>query len=454
MEIEFINHAAFTIIAAGLRILCDPWIDGEVFHNGWSLLALTKLRVQDSARVTHLWFSHEHPDHFNPPNLKRIPPEIRKEITVLYQATADGKVAQFCKGLGFKVQELPPGQRTAIADRVSVLCQPVRGMEDSWLHVSSPDGSVLNLNDCEINDREQARAIKRAVGPVDLLATQFSLSAWDGNAEEKDRRRAGAHEMLERAVMQTQELAPRYVLPFASFVWFCHEENAYMNDGVVSVAEAAQALAQRTSALPVVMYPGDVWTPGGPSPTAAAVERWERDRQSLSGRPLHRGKPVAADALVAASREFCHKLLEHSDRSRLRVRWAVRDAREPRAGRGRLGSVADLARLRIRPARVFVPDLAQSFDFDPFHGLSPADRERADCEVEIGSEALAYAFKFLWGGQTLLINGRFREIRPGGREPLFRYFHAAASRSAGRTARWNTLGRDMARRLGRHLRRT
>jgi hypothetical protein len=54
-------HFCIVIEAPGAVILCDPWLSGEVFNQGWQL-APPPLPVDgELARVTHLFISHEHP---------------------------------------------------------------------------------------------------------------------------------------------------------------------------------------------------------------------------------------------------------------------------------------------------------------------------------------------------------------------------------------------------------
>ena len=151
------------------------------------------------------------------------------------------------------------------------------------MHMRTPEGSLLNMNDCWIIDRQQLQAIKQQVGAVDVLATQFSVSAWDGNADEVERLRQGARAMLDKALIQCEVFAPRWVLPFASFIWFCHEENAYMNQAFLGIDEVEMAF--RTKSTPVMMYPGDSWTVGQPHDNAAALARWRADQQALPQRP-------------------------------------------------------------------------------------------------------------------------------------------------------------------------
>ncbi|MCB0081575.1 MAG: MBL fold metallo-hydrolase [Caldilineaceae bacterium] len=81
----WVNHASFVFRYDTIRLMTDPWLFGSAFNNGWDLLCETKFRMADFAQLTHLWFSHEHPDHFAPPVLQQIPESARRVITVLFQ---------------------------------------------------------------------------------------------------------------------------------------------------------------------------------------------------------------------------------------------------------------------------------------------------------------------------------------------------------------------------------
>jgi len=82
MLVEWVNHASFVVESGTVNLICDPWLDGTAFNHGWRLISPTIFRYEDFARVTHIWFSHEHPDHFSPSNLKRIPEQFRRNVTV------------------------------------------------------------------------------------------------------------------------------------------------------------------------------------------------------------------------------------------------------------------------------------------------------------------------------------------------------------------------------------
>ena len=68
-SIEFINHASVLISRNKIKILSDPWYKGSTFHNGWKLLyELEDTRILEVLnKISHIYISHEHPDHFYPP---------------------------------------------------------------------------------------------------------------------------------------------------------------------------------------------------------------------------------------------------------------------------------------------------------------------------------------------------------------------------------------------------
>src|SRR5688572_19133009 len=333
LRIEFVNHAALLLDTGDARLLCDPWFEGTAFDGGWALLSPTAFPYERFHEVTHLWFSHEHPDHFSPGTIRKIPPAARAKITALFQTTVDKKVVAYLRKQGFaEVLELPPGEWHRLSPKLEVMCCPFPGMADSWAAFRADGVTLLNMNDCPLTNREQIAAIRSQVGRVDVLATQFSISAWDGNPEDLPRRRAGAQAMLDRAVLQCEGFAAAYVIPFASFIWFCHDENRYMNEGFLPIAEVDSGLRTRTAARPVWLYPGDSWTAATPHESTAALQRYAADLASLPGRSVVTSTPVAPDELVAASRQFCKNLAEGSSRLRLRLYWARTAWRFRRAG--------------------------------------------------------------------------------------------------------------------------
>jgi hypothetical protein len=451
LKIEFVSHSSFVIDMGGVRLLADPWLAGTAFNEGWALLAPSAATGADLGSATHLWHSHEHPDHFSPPTLRSIPESARARIVALYQQTADRKVAGFCRGLGFReVVELAPGRWHALAPGVEVRCEPWTG-GDSWLALRTPEATVVNLNDCAILDPAEVATIREKVGRVDLLATQFSISSWDGNPEDTERVRTGAEAMLRRMLVHVRALEPRWTLPFASFVWFCHEENAALNAFHNRVHRAVAELRAHTRTTPLVLFPGDAWELGAPHDPGPALARWEREYDSVATRPLVRAPSVPEPELTELSREWCTRVREGVDPLRLRVRLARQHARSLRAAAsgglpGALAAALALVTLGTPKAFVWVTDYEAAFCMSLAHGLRREGRPRERCDVELSSDSLRYAFRFLWGGETLQINARFRELRPESRRPFFQYLWLAAGRNRGETLGWRELFARLLRR--------
>src|SRR5665213_435227 len=102
MKIEFVNHASFIVSEGDIKLLVDPWLEGYAFYEGWAHISKSILSYEDFSTITHIWFSHEHPDHFSPPVINKIPAEYKKRITILYQKTIDKKVINACRNMGFE----------------------------------------------------------------------------------------------------------------------------------------------------------------------------------------------------------------------------------------------------------------------------------------------------------------------------------------------------------------
>lgn len=453
MKIEFVNHASFIASTDHARVLSDPWLEGKAFNDGWGLLSETKLKYDEFQDITHIWFSHEHPDHFHPPTLKKIPEAHRAKITIVFQKTIDQKVADYVRKTGFAaVHELEPGRWERIADDLEVYCCPWEGFEDSWICMRSPEVSLLNVNDCTVNTLDEVRHIQDQVGDIDVLFTQFGISAWDGNADDLERRLAGAEKMVERTVMHSRAFQPKFVVPFASFIWFCHEENFYMNSGLTPVGQVAEAIESQSDAQPVVLYPGDEWTVGASHDNQEAIRRYSEDQRSVEDRQLVQARTVDRGELISASQQYCRKLTQACGRHRILLNFAKkylqRERSKPDSSWWRtLGAVARCLCFKVPTPKIHVNDLGQSFEFDLRWGLRAIDLPVDQCDVALGSESLLYAFSFMWGGETLIINGRFREIRTDSRLVLTDYFHLAGNINAGKRMSWSS----MLQKLTKHL---
>jgi UDP-MurNAc hydroxylase len=408
MRIEWVNHASFVLEHGSVRLMTDPWLDSPVFDGGVGLLSETAFTPSDFATLTHIWVSHEHPDHFHPASLQRIPEEVRAGITLLYQDTDHHKVVTWAQGQGFKaVIELDPNAWVDLGQGLTVRCMPFsRG--DSWIAFRAGGQLVLNLNDCVVETKDKVRQIRAQLDGdrPDLLLSQFSYGGWAGNKDDPEMRQAYANEMLQRLIFQTEGLEPTWVLPMASFVWFCHAENHYMNDRSNRVGTVAAFLEQRCGVKPVVLYPGDSWKLGDKRINRKAIRRYHQDYdRAEAGTDLVTHEPVAIDTLISEAKDFLAQL------KKINGRLAMRAFRKSKL---------------LMDATVWLTDHEQALLLSPTAGLSRSDTPARNCDIALSSAALSHCFRFLWGGDNLGINGRY--VRPpGGYYHRFKSYFAVAS---------------------------
>ena len=438
VRLTFVGHAGLLVEAGGVGILTDPWLTGDAFNDSWTPHPAPVLRPADLARVTHIWISHEHPDHLSIPTLRSLPEEVRARITVLSQRLLSDEVTTFLGRLGFRaVEELAHGRWVEPAPGVELVMHQV-GHEDSSLTVRAGGVTVLDLNDCKPSTGT-LRRMRRQIGPVDVLLDQFSIAGRPGNPGDTAAYAVRRRHVLDVLLRHDAEVGARWLVPMASFVRFSHEENAYMNDAVNTVDDVAAAVAPERLA---VLAPGDVWdVAAGPFPgTADAMARYRAAREAIPQLPLRRHDPVPfADVVEAVA-----------------------------------GRLADLGRAyhqpvlrRVPPLTLHLTDLGRAVELDVASAtVVEVATDHGACIVHLSSQAAEYTFSQRWGLPTLLISGRFRLT--GDEAPFERLkqlgsawssgFH---SRGAVRTVagergrdavvrRWRGLAADVASRIGKY----
>jgi len=383
MKLTMLSHASVLIEEGPVAICSDPWFIGEAFNNSWSLLCEPAVAPTGIRDVSHIWISHEHPDHLNYPTLKAIPDEEKAGITLLYQKHFSSRMAYALGKLGFRdVVELPLGRWVPLSRDVSVMCWSI-GTIDSLLAIRSKSATVLNLNDC-IMDPSTTRAVARRLGHVDVLLNQFSIAGWVGNPGETNI--CVRQEIIDRMRRCILAFRPKLTIPFASFVYFSHEENRYMNDWVNTPDQVSEKLRDASTQLQF-LYNGDSWSSqDGLCIQSDPLERYRHDFNKIPDRPYRTDPPNSLDELLALGGKFVQK-----------VRSAF-----PR-----------LLLSGIPALNFYVTDLGRAVCFDLRNGrVDAVERAKHECDMALGSQALWYSFKFPWGLSTLEVSGRYELINP------------------------------------------
>jgi len=395
MVINFINHAGFFFEYEDIRLLVDPWLDGTAFNDGWALISKSHHSIHDLAKATHIWISHEHPDHFRPGLLAQLPAERRKQISFLFQKTTDKKVIKFCDDLGFRTKELGDDARIPLTDNV-VVTSGKSSIYDSWLLIETPSTKILNLNDSPVRSQSSISSLRKRVGDIDVLMTQFNFAGWHGNREDTINRVQGARRKLDTMQLQIEGLAPRYCVPFASFSYFCHVDNFFMNEESNSPKVAVDRIRQ-TSAIPVLLYPGDSWTVNSSIDNNSALHRYQTDYEHIGQQESLARESLQLPVLQNLAEKYRRRKLAQNSRFFIFL----------------LQLIPFL--YFLRPIQIHLSDLeiTVSFSFTKAQALRPVLTQRSRYTLSMHTDSFGFLLSNDWGVDTLAANGRFRADRSG-----------------------------------------
>ncbi len=236
-KLKFINHACYYIESKNSILICDPWLEGLAFNNGWSLLdesSSNKEIIKEltkSKKKIFIWYSHEHSDHFSISFLKEIYTKIPKTI-VIFQKTLDKRVIKFLDSMNIHSIEAIDGKRIILDSKLSIYIWAHKN-GDSYSLVKYKNFKILNLNDCIVDNKKEAKKISSKINKItnnlDFLFTQFGYANWIGNKEHEEIRLKAATEKIERLLLQHDYLFPKIIIPYASFISFCDKESFYLN---------------------------------------------------------------------------------------------------------------------------------------------------------------------------------------------------------------------------------
>jgi hypothetical protein len=373
MKIRFVSHASFSIESHGTTLLCDPWLFGKAFNQGWALLSpAAPVPWED---IDYVWISHQHPDHLHFPTLKSLTAEQRSHLTMLYQKHASERIPKVLRGLGYPtVNELTLHKWQRLRGGMEVMCGSAGSM-DSWIAVRAEGMTILNLNDCVISPGHLAWIAKH-VGDVTILLTQFSFANWIGNHADE---LGEAERKLSDLQFRVKFLHPQITIPFASFIYFCNQENSWMNTFSIS----PQLIAELN--LPGVnfMYPGDEWD---------SQERRFNSEDAVLRYMTDLAIPKVIDPTPAS---VPIATIEQSVNRTLR------------AARGRFGRVLIG---KIQPFSIYLHDCNQVLAVDPADVcqiLAGTEDNVASARYIMCSQVAWYAFAYSWGWGALEVSGMY-----------------------------------------------
>ena len=390
----------------------DPYLSGSAFNNGWNLLQEFdhKEYLED---ITHICFSHEHPDHFSIPFLKSIDESKRTKITIIYQQTFDKRVKNFCQKLGYQFLEFENLIEKQIEENFSITIGKVP-FYDSWINYKVNGKNILNVNDCVIENPSVANQIKKNIKKVHTLLTQFSYASYIPENEQKEK----ALKCLENIKIQDEILKPNFIIPFASFIYFSNTQNRFMNKNINTIEKTYDYLTKNCNSNPIILAPNEIWN----------LQIKDNKKSLLFWKNLYDN----LDNLDYYEEKNLYKLNELTDKSEKYIEKVYK--------KNNSFILKILYKLKIlSPVNIFISDLNIYLNFSIIDGLTDISENKLnDNYVKMDSNSLAFIFDYEYGLDTLLVNARFETFKTY-KNNLIKSFAIGALNNTGRYMRFRDL---------------
>ena len=395
--LEFINHASVLISHNEISLLSDPWYQGDAFHKGWNLIHELSDSEIDSllSRTTHIWVSHEHPDHFSILFFKKFSEKIKqRKIQILFQQTADKRVEGFLRGNGFNLQILTKDAWTEIGHDFKVL-NFKDGFYDSGLAIDAGGKRFLNLNDCEIKTPSRCEEILKLVGTCDVLISQFSYAAWKGGQENIEWRKLAAKEKLNTLDLQVKYFKPNILIPFASYVYFSNENNFYLNDESNKPNDVLDYFNSNEILNVKIMEPFEIMrTYESDFDSTNAVNFWNNKfKEAFQAKNLQFTK-IDVESLKENFLKYKERIFKNNSKFFIKL----------------IKTFSPIP--AFSPLIIELKDINISVLIDIFADELSIVDEKPD--ISMSSESLDFIFKNTFGFDTLTVNGCFEEEKEGG----------------------------------------
>ena len=403
-NISLVNHASVLIKSETVSLLTDPWFFGDAFNDGWALFYENDhdeiCRILNS--VTHIFISHEHPDHFSIPFFKKYSNKlIDLNIKIIFQETNDKRVITFLRILNLHVIEAKNNKWIELDLNIHIKFFSI-GTIDSTFILSTPENYFINTNDCELSffDGKKIKNNIKQNKPV-ILLHQFSYAAWRASSEWKQK--AAKYKLIQLSKLNKLFNAS-LLIPFASFIYFAHEENFNLNSDVNSPKKVSDFLKnenikysflspkQNDCLISKLISSSD----HSNKLNQSAIEFWEPFYQQLNSKSLY--SPVTSITSVISENEkqefldrikFSNNLFLMKCIKKLSFNFIFGDS------------------------KIYLHDINEAYLLN-FYSIKKISEPKENCLISISHDSFNLIVRQVYGLDTLSVNGRLAEVSNDG----------------------------------------
>ncbi len=262
VRFELISHASLLFEFGGYKVLTDPWLNGSCYYRSWWHCPAPSRTIESLENVDAIIISHEHPDHFHAPSLKKFP----KNIPVWIPKTLFSGFYDRLKALGFTdIREARHGKKYELPGGVSLTNYSCRA-DDSVFVFDFGGKSWIHFNDCLAG----GKLLQRIMRVHPRVHTMFKIYA-DAEAypfcyESEDPAQLqnwSRQDIVDSFLDVTAKLKPEYAVPYAGFVRTFHRESSFVNEHLTPAYQVFERAVERNLPFrPEILQPGDRWENG------------------------------------------------------------------------------------------------------------------------------------------------------------------------------------------------
>ncbi len=262
LKAKTLGHASLALYRDRDRplLLTDPWLLGSVYWRSWWLQNYPSVEEIDwLATSAQVYVTHEHPDHFHMPSIRRL----GSGPNYLFPALAERGCLDYLTARGYRAASVAPLRWRLLGDGVSILSIPVWN-DDSLLLIDTPNALILNLNDAKppppvlgalrrLGDRiAKPRVLLCSYSPASLVNSFLDENGSDDTRPDENRivSLRPARHYVDYVCRLCDRLAIDYYLPFASQAVFCRADSRWANDYRTTYADLCQHWRSRARLLP------------------------------------------------------------------------------------------------------------------------------------------------------------------------------------------------------------
>lgn len=234
MWIETVGHASIVLSNKENQplLITDPWLTGSTYWRSWWLQNYPDEKNLDHIKNSKFVFiTHEHPDHFHPPSLRKL----FKKSKILIPELPNSPIYSFLIENNFNTEVVKKNKWKEIdcENKISIFSIPLWN-DDTVFIVDTPDCLIINLNDAK-PPQLLVRKIKKLVQTANknsIMLSSYSpasiVNSFRVNNESLSIK--SKKDYVKYINKLCEDIEPNIFMPFASQAIFQRRDSKWANE--------------------------------------------------------------------------------------------------------------------------------------------------------------------------------------------------------------------------------